>query len=67
MMVIENEFELQQVVYLKTDPDQYARIVLGIEVCPYGDLLYRLQQGSNSSQHYGLEISAEKDLCMDNK
>jgi hypothetical protein len=30
MVKIENRFEIGQIVYLKTDPDQLARIVYGI-------------------------------------
>lgn len=63
-MVIENEFELKQVVYLKTDKDQSPRIVTGVEVCPEGDILYRLVSGTTGSQHCPFEISAEKDVLI---
>jgi hypothetical protein len=61
MMIIENKFELQQTVYLKTDPDQKARVVTRIIVNPSG-LSYELYCGTGGSWHYDFEISTEKDV-----
>ena len=60
-MVIENKFELGQLVYLKTDTDQNPRMIIGISVRQSG-LLYELSFGSQSSWHYQMEISDEKDV-----
>lgn len=61
MMVIENEFNIGQTVYLKTDTDQKPRLVLAISVRPDG-LMYGLQQTSEYSFHYGFEVSVSKDV-----
>lgn len=62
-MVIENKFELQQTVYLKTDPDQRARIVTRINVSSTG-LIYELYSGTGGSWHYDFEIATEKDVLI---
>lgn len=41
-MIIDNEFDLKQIVYLSTDPEQYKRIVIGVKACADGGLLYEL-------------------------
>lgn len=61
MMVIENKFELQQTVYLKTDSDQRQRIVTRISVGVNG-IVYELMCGSSGSWHYDFEITADKDV-----
>lgn len=60
-MIIENKYEIRQTVYLKTDKEQEPRIVSGIRICP-DTLIYILSFGTNTSEHYDFEISAEKDL-----
>lgn len=59
-MFIENEFDLKQKVYLKTDKDQSPRLVKGIKVFPEGDLIYTLVCGNEESYHFPFEISADK-------
>lgn len=58
-MVIDNEFQLGQTVYLKTDMEQLPRMVTLIQVNPLGHLYY-LSCGPISSWHYEIEISAER-------
>ena len=55
------EFEIGQVVYLKTDPDQLERIVVSI-IVENKDTAYQLACGDGNSTHYDYEISAEKDV-----
>jgi len=64
MMVIENEFEFGQTVYLKTDAEQLPRLVIAIEVTYGNVLIYRLQNCQTNSPHYDFEISAEKVLQL---
>ena len=63
-MLIEPEYEIGEIVYLITDPDQRARVVYGINIRPGGSLIYSLGMGAMFTEHYGLEISAEQDLTM---
>jgi hypothetical protein len=62
MMVIDNKFELGEIVYLKTDGEQQPRIVTAIIVCPDNSFLYELACGVHSSKHYDFEISQEKNF-----
>ena len=60
-MVINNQFNLGQIVYLISDHESHQRIVTGIEVNPVG-LLYRLVFGTTESWHFDMEISNEKGI-----
>lgn len=61
-MTIHNEFKLGQTVYLKTDPEQYARIVIAIQVTVDGGIIYKLAINMSDQWHYGVEISDTKDI-----
>ena len=60
-MVIDNEFDIGDIVYLKSDIEQKTRIVTVIRVVPVG-LMYVLSCGINDSTHYGIEITCEKQV-----
>lgn len=59
MMLLDNNFDLGDIVFLKTDPDQMPRMVVEIRACLDG-CLYVLSLGSDTSIHYDLEISKQK-------
>lgn len=61
MMVINNVYDLGQIVYLVTDNDQRRRVVTQIRVTPTG-ILYNLSCGACNSDHYDCEISAEVNV-----
>ena len=63
MKVIDNIFEIGQIVYLKTDTEQRERIVTGFCIRPTGQS-YELIQGNVGSWHYDFEISTEKNVLM---
>lgn len=60
-MRIENNFQIKQTVYLKTDADQLPRIITGIIVRP-NDLVYELTCGTVVSNHFDFEITTEQDI-----
>lgn len=60
-MRVENIFDIGQIVYLVTDPEQNKRIVTGLLIKP-NSILYELSCGSNCSNHYAMEISADVDI-----
>lgn len=64
MIVVDNKFEFEQQVYLRTDPDQLPRIVASIQISPGGSLLYRLCCGPQESWHYEFEISGGPDVLI---
>jgi hypothetical protein len=61
-MTIHPDFTLGQTVYLKTDPDQYMRIVTGLQITAEGGILYKLAINMSEQWHYGVEISDTKDI-----
>lgn len=64
MMVIDNKYDIGAFVYLTTDPDQHRRIVTGIKICKGGELIYEISFGTQTSNHYEFELSAEKDITL---
>lgn len=61
-MIIDNIYEIGQVVYLKTDTEQIPRIVISIYVYKGGELLYKVASGTSTSEHYEFELSKEKEF-----
>lgn len=62
MMVIDNKYDYEQQVYLKTDVDQKVRIVTGLLIRPNGLISYELSCRTEARWHYDFEISTEKDV-----
>lgn len=58
------QFDLEQLVYLKTDKEQNARMVTAIQLRPNRNVLYYLALGTSESCHYGVEITEEKDILL---
>jgi hypothetical protein len=56
MMVLEHEFDLGDLVVLKTDPEKDERIVLQITVVIGGCTTYMLGYGPMYTTHYPQEI-----------
>jgi hypothetical protein len=63
-MIIDNEYEIGDSVYLKTDTEQKRRMVTGLFILP-NTLQYRLSCESTESYHYSIEISSEKSYLSD--
>ena len=59
-MTINNKFKLGETVFLKTDPDQFARIIVAIQVTVDGGLLYKLAINMSEQWHYEIELQREK-------
>lgn len=57
-----SDFELGEIVYLKTDTEQTRRMVAGVEFCLSGATLYRLIAGTIESCHGAGEMSREREL-----
>lgn len=62
-MVIENKFDIGDIVYLVTDPDQIRRIITGITIRPTG-ILYEVSLGATDSDHYDFELSLEPNIVI---
>lgn len=60
-MEIDNKFNIEETVYLITDPEQMLHIVTGIIIRPYG-LMYEVSYSGGSMDYYGFELSKERDM-----
>ena len=63
MMVINCAFEIGDIVYLKTDPEQNKRIVVGMFIYP-GGIYYTLGFNDTTYNAYEIEISKHPDQNM---
>jgi hypothetical protein len=61
---IELDFDIGDIVYLKTDPEEpVKRMVIAITLLPGGVALYTLSCGdSESTEHYAIEIQEAKPV-----
>jgi len=60
-MLINNQFDIADTVYLKTDMEQLPRIVYAIQVTING-LIYFISSGTDTSEHYEFELSTEENI-----
>jgi len=58
-MVIENNFNIGDMVYLKHDIEQLPRMIIEIRIRMY-DIIYEVQSGVEISSHHDFELSKEK-------
>jgi hypothetical protein len=56
------EYNIGDIVYLRTDSDQSDRFVIEIGLFPSGLVIYTLRCGIEESSHYGFELVKEKDI-----
>ena len=63
LIQLETEYVISDTVYLKTDIDQYPRIITGINI-RIGNLIYLLSCGTQESYHYAFELSKDKDIMI---
>ena len=63
-MVIDNKYDIGNIVYLVTDTDQSPRMITAITVCRNAELVYELYCGTVSSRHYDFEMSTEKTVMV---
>ena len=64
-MEINLEYELGEVVYFKTDPDNRQFIVTGITLRPPNNIFYLVSHSEmQETVAYGIEISSEKTVVI---
>ena len=56
------EFDFGQFVYLKTDSSQCRGIITGIILRPNRGVVYSVSIGRSEAEHYGFELTSEKDV-----
>ena len=55
------EFEIGQTVYLKTDTEQYQRLITGLLIHE-NSILYQVACGEEMSEHFGFELADSEDV-----
>jgi hypothetical protein len=61
-MIIKNDFNIEDIVYLKSDPEQLPRFVTAIVVYKATILKYELTCGVDITEHWAFEISDDRIL-----
>lgn len=52
------DFDIGEEVYLRTDPDQYLRMITEIQINAES-VVYTLSMGTRISSHYAIEITRD--------
>jgi len=63
-MTIHNQFEMGEIVYLKTDPEQRPRQIVGIVLSIDGGMLYKCVAGLEVDLHFEAELLRDRDMVM---
>lgn len=59
---IEIDFEIQDKVYLLTDPDLLERVITSITLLPGGLAVYHVACGETETDHYYFELASTKPV-----
>lgn len=63
-MTIKSRYDIEDIVYLKTDTDQNPQMITAITIRPGGTIVYELSSGTDTSDHYEFEISRQVDNVL---
>lgn len=63
-MKLNNKYNIGDVVYLKTDPEQYPSIVTGILLKPDNLIMYEISGYDDVSYRYDFELTIDKNLLL---
>lgn len=61
-VMLNNQFELGEMVYLIHDPEQYHYMIVQVGLTLGGSLMYSLQCGEDEVTAFEKELSREKSL-----
>ena len=59
-MRYETKYAIGQKVYLKLEKEQIERLIIEIRITP-GNVIYGVTDGINTSEHYDIELSLNRD------
>jgi hypothetical protein len=62
---MKRQYNIGDVVYLRTDREQMARLITGIVIRP-NTIMYYLSCETMETVHYEIEITTERDIVMFN-
>lgn len=58
---IKISFDIEDLVYVKMDPEQQPRIITGFKISKY-DILYEASDQFGANYYYDFELSKNKDV-----
>lgn len=61
-MIVDNQFEIGEVVFLITDKSQNPYMITSFTVFKHGELVYKTVAGTYESSHYEFEMSRERSV-----
>lgn len=61
--ILDNQWEIGDTVYLKTDPEQIPRLIYCFIVYRT-ETLYKVACGVMTSEHYDFELTTEKSVLI---
>ena len=62
IVTIDIPYQYGDILYLKSDPEQYKRLLIGVRHCADNGILLELQCGTSNSYHYPIEVTTERDI-----
>lgn len=60
---MKEKYTIEQEVYLRTDPEQFKRLVTGI-LKRQNTIIYYVVCGTDETAHYEFELTTEKSLMI---
>lgn len=63
-MNIKTQYDIGEEAYLKSDPYQYKRQIIEININPGSFLMYKLTVGVEASWHHEIELRRDKDEVL---
>jgi hypothetical protein len=63
-ITVRSKLDFGQVVYIKTDVDQFPRQVIGVQATADGGILIKVTTDGEATWHYECEINEEKDILL---
>lgn len=65
ILTIDNGYDIGEIIYLRTDPDQSPRVITGIKIRANNTVIYMISLGATAeTEHYEFEISEEANQSM---
>lgn len=59
---VEIEYDTEDIVYLRTDPERLPRMVVGVLLTPIGVMYLLRMGGEDVTDHYGCEITTDRTV-----
>lgn len=62
MIIIDNKFNIGDIVYIITDKEQKERMIIRFTINPGNIIVYEVNNGTEGSDHYEIELTNEVNI-----